>query len=251
MFAVRLSQTLCSKVDAAMNEPIRPHPKNVNGPFYVEYGCCTACDVPMQEAPNHFAYDGDNHCYVCRQPDAETETTDMIGTALMAEFQCIRYRGDDPDVLQRFAELDMREICDIEPPAHINPVIRNHVRINVIGMPPVATPKELAQEFIDHLMSENNGRRQFKTQPIQISNNSALFQISWYDDHFHPIVFNAVSDSPAEWHIQYPLKNHTGDRGIGTVVSNWLNRNSNRFTNIRWYTESDWHHHKPPRSTPW
>ncbi len=95
--------------------PNRSHPKNVDGPFYVEYGCCTACDLPRQEAPNHFAYDGDDHCYICRQPGNLAETTDMIGIAWAAELRCIRYRGNDADVLRRFAELDLRELCDIEP----------------------------------------------------------------------------------------------------------------------------------------
>ncbi len=234
-----------------MTDPIRPHPKNVTGPFYVEYGCCTSCDVPMQEAPNHFAYDADNHCYICRQPQTDAETTDMIGTAWMAEFQCIRYRGNDPNVLRRFAELDLREICDIEPAAHINPVIRNHVQITVVGTPAIATSKELAQEFTDHLMSQNNEWRQFKTKPIQTSNNSASLHFSWYDDHFHPIAFNAESDSPAEWHIEYPLKNDLGDRGVGNVVSYWLNSNQNRFSNIRWYTDADWRGRKSSQSTPW
>ncbi|MDZ4848931.1 MAG: hypothetical protein SGI77_06530 [Pirellulaceae bacterium] len=62
-------------------------------------------------------------------------------------------------------------------------------------------------------------------------------QFSWYDDHFHPIAFNAESDSPAEWHIQYPLKNDLGDRGVGNFVSYWLKSSQNRFTNIRWYIE--------------
>ena len=85
----------------------------------------------MQEAPSHFAYDSDNHYFVCRQSQTDVETTDMISTAWMAEFQCIRYRDKDSDVLRRLAELDLLEICDIEPPAHIKPVIRNHVQITI------------------------------------------------------------------------------------------------------------------------
>ncbi len=38
-----------------MKEPIRPHPKNVDGPLYVEYGCCSDCDSPLQEAPSDFS----------------------------------------------------------------------------------------------------------------------------------------------------------------------------------------------------
>ena len=234
-----------------MPDPIRPHPKNVAGPFYVEYGCCTACDVPMQEAPNHFAYDADDHCYVCRQPQSDDETTDMIGTAWMAEFQCIRYRGNDTEVLRRLAELDLRDLCDTQPPARIKPVIRNHVQLTIVGTPAIESSQQLANEFAGHLISQNNEWRQFKTKPIHPSGNSCSLEFSWYDDHFHSIVFAGVADSQSDWHIGYPLKNDLGDRGVGNVVSFWLNTNADRFTDIRWYTDSDWHGHKLWQSTPW
>lgn len=231
-----------------MTEPIRPHPKNVDGPFYVEYGCCTACDVPMQEAPNHFAYDGDNHCYVCRQPQTASDTTVMIGTAWMAELHCIRYRGTDPDVLRRLAELDLREICDIQPPRHISPVIRNHVEFSVIGNAELATPQQLAAHFVDHLTSQNNEWRHFKTKPIRTSANSASLAFSWYEDHFHVIVFAADSGSNAKWHIEHS-PDDPGAHGVGNVVSHWLSCCAATFTNIRWYTDSDWHSSKVGHST--
>ncbi|MBW3599844.1 MAG: ferredoxin [Planctomycetes bacterium] len=232
-----------------MTEPIRPHPKNVDGPFYVEYGCCTACDVPMQEAPNHFAYDADNHCYVCRQPQTAAETTDMIGMAWITEFQCIRYRGNDPNVLRRFAELDLRDICDVEPPRHIAPIIRNHVKFTIANPPTVATPQQLADEFIKHLNSQSNEWRQFKTTPIHTPADSASLEFSWYDDHFHPIVFDAVPGAPGVWHIYYPLTNDLGDHGVGNVISFWLSRNPGRFTEIRWYSDTDWQGAKIGQST--
>ena len=240
-----------AKVDRTMTEEIRPHPKNVSGPFYVEYGCCTSCDVPIQEAPSHFAYDTDNHCFVCRQPQTDAETSDMIGTAWMAEFQCIRYRGNDLDVLRRLAELDLRVICDTAPPPNIDPVIRNHVQINVVGAPVIATPKELAQEFVDHVTAQNNEWRRFKARPIQTFNDYASLKFSWYDDHFHLISFTIGPDAPHDWHIEYPLKNDLGDRGVGNVVSFWLKSHQNRFVNHRWFTDANWSDRKSWQSTPW
>ena len=231
-----------------MTEPIRPHPNNVDGPFYVEYGCCTACDVPMQEAPNHFAYDDDNHCYVCRQPQTAANTTDMIGTAWMAEFQCIRYRGNDPDVLRRFAELDLREVCDVEPPRHISPLIRNHVEFSVTSSAELATPQQLAGHFVDHLISKNNEWRHFRTKPIQTSAHSASLEFSWYEDHFHVIVFASDPGSSAKWHVEHAPDDPSA-HGVGNVVSHWLSCFAGTFANIYWYTESDWHGSKVGHST--
>ena len=51
-----------------MTERVRPHPEHATGPFYVEDGCCTACGVPEAMAPKLFAWDGNSHCFVKRQP---------------------------------------------------------------------------------------------------------------------------------------------------------------------------------------
>ena len=204
----------------------------------------------MQEAPNHFAYD-DNHCYVCRQPQTTAETTDMIGTAWMAEFQCIRYRGGDPDILRRLAELELRGICDLEPPARIKPVIRNHVQMAVAGKPTITTSQQLVGEFIDHLMSQNSAGRQFKTRPMQTLINASSLELSWFDDHFHRIVFAAVRDSPSDWHIESALNNDHTDRGVGNVIWSWLKRSKARFTSVRWYTDPDWRGSGVWQSTPW
>lgn len=49
-----------------MNGQRKPYPKNVEGDFYVEDGCCTACDVPNYYAPELFEYDDELHCFVAR-----------------------------------------------------------------------------------------------------------------------------------------------------------------------------------------
>src|SRR4030095_667258 len=131
-----------------MGEPPKPHPNNVDGPFYVENGCCLSCDIPKSEAPGHFEYDDDFHCYVSCQPQTQDETTKMIRVAWEAELQCIRYRGTDPDILRRLAELELRDICDIEPPEEIRPVIRNHVRFTDSQ---AVTSKQLLRHFIAYL----------------------------------------------------------------------------------------------------
>jgi hypothetical protein len=85
-----------------MGDDNRPHPKNVPGPFYVLDGCCTACEVPVAEAPELFTFDESNHCYVKRQPRAKDEFDRALRAAWFAELECIRYRGNDAVILRRF-----------------------------------------------------------------------------------------------------------------------------------------------------
>lgn len=234
-----------------MNKSTSPHPKNVPGPFYVEYGCCTACSVPVQNAPSMFVYDSEYHCFVHCQPRTEDEISDMIRVAWMAELECIRYRGSDPDILRRLAELDLRQVCDSRPPAHIVPVIRNHVSFTSVGVPPKTTTGFLAEQFQDYLMSLKDVWLEIKYQPIQCSKDSSFFDFSWYDDRLHSIHFSSIPNQQAEWHVYYPLKNTLGDRGVGNLVSGWLNRNGSEFSNFKWYTEADWRGSKTFQKTPW
>ena len=99
---------------------VEPYPENVDGDFYVKQNCCTMCDVPMVEAPELFTYaigeDGEpDHCYVFRQPSNDAEITDMLSVIQGAEFRCVRYRGSDPDLLQRLIDLGESDVCDAIP----------------------------------------------------------------------------------------------------------------------------------------
>ena len=70
------------------------------------------CDVPLNEAPELFEYDQAQHCYVCKQPSNANELEQILNAIQFSETQCIRYRGNDPDLLKALKELDLAEVCD-------------------------------------------------------------------------------------------------------------------------------------------
>ena len=95
------------------DQTMRAHPLNSPGPFYVEDGCCTACMAAPDQAPGLIQFDeGSGHCFMARQPNTEIEVYRMIRAAHVAELSCIRYRGKDPDILTRLADLGLAEVCD-------------------------------------------------------------------------------------------------------------------------------------------
>jgi hypothetical protein len=91
---------------------MQPHRLNVVGPFYVVDGCCTACGVPEAVAPQLFAWDGSNHCYVRKQPTGPDEMRQMVDAIAGAELPCIRYRGRDQDVLLALKNIGEIDQCD-------------------------------------------------------------------------------------------------------------------------------------------
>ena len=80
---------------------------NVAGPFYVEDGCCTLCGVPGVTAPELFGgfepdgsvLEGAEQCWVKRQPSSHPELNAMIETMARQELGCIRYDGNDSNVV--------------------------------------------------------------------------------------------------------------------------------------------------------
>ena len=89
-----------------------PHKKNIAGDFYVEYGCCTACDLPQGEAPEHFKYDENNHCYICKQPKNSEELNNIFSAMEVQEFDCIRYKGNEKAILEQIKEHLLLEYVD-------------------------------------------------------------------------------------------------------------------------------------------
>lgn len=95
-----------------------PHPANVPGDFYVRDDCCTMCEVPFSEAPELFGvHHGQqfDHCYVKRQPATPAEYDGMLWAIRLAEFQCVRYRGNDRDVQLKLVQLGEGSVCDALP----------------------------------------------------------------------------------------------------------------------------------------
>jgi hypothetical protein len=234
-----------------MSETIRPHPMNVPGPFYVVHGCCTACDVPFAEAPGLFAYDGKNHCFVKRQPGTKEELNRMMRAAWAAELQCIRYRGQEAEVLRRFGELGDPHLCDVAPPASIQPVFRNYVTFDAAssdGEP--ITPRDLALAFQEYLRSLNRHWLTYEYTPIVADEATAEFSFSWYQSNFHPIEFCVMRVPDCRWLIRHSLVEKAGSRGVSNDVDDWL-KSDPRFCKVRWYTQEQWNGSRNWQETPW
>jgi ferredoxin len=224
-----------------MTECVRPHPDNAAGPFYVEYGCCTACGVPEAVAPELFAWDGNDHCFVKRQPTTPAETDKALQVVAHAELSCIRYRGCDPEVMTRFAELGEPELCDFGARFDLKPILRNLV---VFVLREVATsPAELANQFRDYVVGLPNER--YRATKVVSSGESASLEVAWFEDNFHRLVFTRMAGSDA-----LGLVRHYGNLGVSDLLQEWL-RAHDHFSEVRWHTEASWAGNGTWRSTPW
>jgi len=239
-----------------MADDNRPHPRNAPGPFYVVNGCCMACDVPVSEAPDLFTYDASNHCYVKRQPCTKDELDRTLRAAWAAELGCIRYRGNDAEVLRRFAEFGSQDLCDVPPPADIGPVVRDRVTFDTdftdcIHLSAVA----LAESYHVYLLGldcrrEGLGVRfRYRVPPVKGDAKAASLTYSWFKAHWHTVEFRVVGSLASRWLVHHFSADRAGGQGVSNQLADWL-RDAGTFCRVRWYSSEEWAAAGPGREVP-
>jgi hypothetical protein len=234
----------------------QPHPKNVSGPFYVLNGCCTACDVPISEAPDLLTYDETNHCYVKRQPCTKDEVDRTLRAAWAAELECIRYRGNDSEVLRRFAEFGAPHLCDVPPPPEIRPVERDLVTFDTespdyVGLSAV----DLAEAYRVYLLRLNSQREgltarfRYRLMPVVGNPATASFTYSWFEDDRHTVEFRVIGAPEVRWMICHFSAGRVGGRGVSNRLDDWL-KGAGSFCRIRWYSAEEWAVREAGRESP-
>lgn len=204
---------------------------NVVGPFYVEDGCCTSCGVPQVFAPALFAENGQEHCYVRRQPETEAETDAMVRAIANQELGCIRYAGSDPAILRRLVEAGEGHQCDGPLPSGVVPLRRDHVRF--------ATPWT-AREILERMITSNASWR--TTAVHEVSASAASVSISWFEDDYHRIeAFASGGDGCIR---------HHGPPRLADSIHDWL-VGEPTVTSCRWQTREQFEKDGAWSKTPW
>jgi ferredoxin len=241
-----------------MENTNRPHSKNAPGPFYVVDGCCTACGVPVSVAPDLFVYDESDHCYVKRQPRTEEEFDRAFRAIWGAELQCIRYRGDDPAVLRRFAELGEPHLCDVPPSPAIRPVVRDHVTFDTASPDYfVLSAVDLAEAFRGHLFRLDKQRERlgldtrfrYRFMPLSGDATTAVLTYSWFENDYHSVEFHVIGEPGRRWLVSHFSAARTGGRGVSNQLDDWL-KGAGHFCFIRWYAGEDWRSSHEWRDSP-
>lgn len=210
---------------------------NVVGPFYVEDGCCTACGVPQSIAPELFAENDREHCFVRRQPETTSETDAMLRVIATQELGCIRYGGADPAILRRLVEVGEGDQCDIPPPPGIKPMRRDHATFVAREHGPAWT----ARRILERLVAFGTD---WRTTSIHEADGSASVSVCWFEDNFHRIdAF--TSNQPGRWVVR-----HHGPPRFSDTLHDWL-AGDERFEDVRWQTKAQWATDGPSQLTPW
>jgi hypothetical protein len=225
----------------------KAHPCNVPGPFYVEDGCCLTCSVPHDIAPGLFGWTKDeSHCFVRRQPASPGEIDSAIRALWSAEASCIRYRGADPALLKRIAELGEPDQCDVDPGS-----ARVRVRDRVFfssAQSETDTALHLADRFRAHLATSDRHfpytlrpRRRWRPARVVFSWDASLLRSAsslLRRSHFHSVEFAASRRGSGRFEARL-----TGWRpaanGLGLLVDDWL-KTVEAAVDVRWFSADEY-----------
>lgn len=221
-------------------QPRKRYALNVVGPFYVEDGCCTLCGVPQSMAPALFAEDGQEHCYVRRQPNGEAETDAMLRVIATQELGCIRYGGSDHAILRRLVESGEGDQCDRPAPRGVAPIRRDHVRFGAKAR----SSRWTAREILERMIAFQGNARWRTTSLHESSGTSASVSVSWFEDNYHRIEAFA-SDESSDWIIR-----HHGPPRLSDSIHEWLVQDP-AFESIRWQTREQSESDGAWSKTPW
>jgi hypothetical protein len=232
-----------------------PHPLNDPGPFYIENGCCTTCGVLENYIPDLVAYDKDRHCFIRQQPATAVEMYGMIQAVDAAEFRCLRYRGDDPDLQRRLAEAGLAAQCDTAAPLTIRPLFRNHVTFQA---PPEMTNADIAEHFRAHLSALNLGISKLRLTPITSAKGVVSFSYGWYHNwsdsarallairkpdllevNWCPVTIQSDPSTEDRRLLVHSPAQEPKKWGFSLGIDHWL-RSDPRFQALRWYTAEAW-----------
>ena len=274
-----------------------PHPENCAGDFYVGDGCCLrarkrtialtlqenprrlaalaarpdsivpfralSCGVPLEEAPEVFAWTSDNgHCVVVRQPKTPESVDRVLSAIAHAEADCIRYRGTDPGIGRRLVQMGEAWACDHAPPADAEPLARTHVCFRVADGIVERTALRNADAFLAHCKQRVAASKQRFEQTEQRLGRTIIHDIGsdivqtdiwratlrccWRPDIYHVVEFERLSDGT--WLVVTRPNDSRAWIWLSRQVDAWL-RAEGWLQDIRWYSAEQWRQGGPYLST--
>ena len=220
-----------------MSDERKPHPKNAPGPFYVENGCCITCLAPHFEAPTLMGLDElEGHCFFQKQPESDQELYRAIRAVNVSEVQCLRYGGNDPDILRRLVEIGEANACDQPLPTTSVPILRNHVTFAATF---ADDPWHVAIALRDYILSQNSENVTHKVTDPKYRGKVVSFAYSWFEDRYYTVNVQRGERLRNRWLVHHSPVWKAASVGISLMIDDWL-RSDPRFSDFRWYSLDAW-----------
>jgi hypothetical protein len=197
-----------------------------DGDFYVEPDCCLLCGVPEDIAPEVFQT-GENYCFVKQQPCSQDELDRTIRAMWSSEVDCIRYRGQDAELLARLARGGMSDQADHPHQLNARSAPPDQVSFSLPqGGAVPAFAAQIAEVFRTDMRANGSSVLPALFGPRTV-------WISWFQYRFHGVRFINARNG----RIVAQLRSRTALQGLAWLVDDWLR--TKEAGGIRWEATGD------------
>jgi hypothetical protein len=220
-----------------MNEPRKRHSQNAEGPFYVADGECIACGAPEIEADGLMSHDDtSSHCFFLRQPHSPDEIDSAIRATLASCCGAVRYGGNDPVILTRFAEFDAADQCDSQLSQPIELKHRTVARFKYLDSNESGSPSRAIIEYLANSMKGSDS----EYKGLRYQRDTANFKYFWalrLKDPQYSILISIQRDGSDEWLLKI-TENGQAARWTAVHLDKILRQNP-QFQSIRWFDSKE------------
>jgi hypothetical protein len=217
------------------------HPRNTEGPFYVESGQCISCGAPESEAAGLISHDESGHCFFARQPIVEDETSAAIRGVWASCCGAVRYGGDDRQILIRLSELGSSSQCDHQAPPGHPQRIRNWARFEYSTPRGVFSKRASLRRIIDEIAGSVGKLPGSQCFEFRCWFNAASFRLRWGkygSESGHTVRFDVVHESADQWLLRVS-GNEVAHTSFAIQLDKALQAKT-EFRNVRWFDANEW-----------
>ncbi|EGF92124.1 hypothetical protein ABI_05570 [Asticcacaulis biprosthecium C19] len=220
-----------------------PYLKNVPGDFYVEDQCCVTCNIPLDVAPDLFTMD-DQQCYVSRQPRTADELDRTLRAMNNQELDCIRYSGQDREIVRRLVESG--EGCTVDS------LLTKFFVERLRHIARVTASYDSALSFVTDLLEKPRALLNYKEEPsykfsplIEFEGGISL-QVSWFEENWHTLSVSQTFDGAFLFRLEALS---SGGHGFSRGVHHWLS-DLPGVSHIRWLSQDEFDKDLPGQPAP-
>ncbi|MES1198696.1 MAG: ferredoxin [Pseudomonadota bacterium] len=215
----------------------------------MENGCCIMCGVPLDEAPEVFAWADEtdqSQCVVANQPQTTTALNHTLNAMWSGEVKCIRYRGVDPEIVRRLVEMGYADLCDQSVATGAVPLLRNHARFSIVDNGELILPQQVAADLLRHFIDNAGPFSDRRVRELRSDDTCSAVQISWFKGFYHDVTFEKLN--PTDWLVRAKSGRPGVGIGLSRIVERWLEQDA-RIRDVAWFSEEQWRLGGPSQPT--
>lgn len=163
----------------------------------------------------------------------------MLDAMISSDLDCLRYGGNDPDIVDRIAIIGHSDLLDLPPRLHGGSSVRSYATFTAEGLPFSIRASTLANRFIRQYTPDTSRWHKRKANIVISNHTRAIIRLTWFGAIHHTVIIMKIS--PEQWlAVTSPHPKHVQAwRGLSRLLDAWL-RSDRGLQNVSWFTTLEW-----------